>query len=206
MEYQDRADQRAREHRNDGPDPSYRTRVRSSRERRLRGETGQCQREDRRRQVGCAQSANGCVAHSHRRRGQRDDRPALRERSGDGHSDRGDDWHRVGVAVGGAVAGIGTTLGMLPLMTTAGIDGNVPVAAVVVVDDVDVDAEDVVASDELAGRVVSPTPLQPSSNAINATEERMRSGMCVFPFKIPPPPPPSTSCRERGTETGLAGL
>jgi len=29
-----------------------------------------------------------------------------------------------GVAVGGAVDGIGTTLGMLPLRTTAGIDGN----------------------------------------------------------------------------------
>ena len=59
-----------------------------------------------------------------------------------------------GVAVGGALAGIGTTLGMLPLMTTGGIDGNVPVAAVVVVDVVDVvdvDTEDVVASDELAG-------------------------------------------------------
>jgi len=65
-------------------------------------------------------------------------------------------------------------------MTTGGIDGNVPVAAVVVDVVADVDVEDVVASDELAGSVVSPTPLQLSSNAINATEERMRSGMVCF--------------------------
>ena len=45
-----------------------------------------------------------------------------------------------GVAVGGAVDGIGTTLGMLPLMTTAGIDGNGggAVLVVAVVDVVDV--------------------------------------------------------------------
>jgi hypothetical protein len=52
-----------------------------------------------------------------------------------------------GVAVGGAFDGIGTTLGMLPLMTTAGIDGNVGGAVlVVVVEVVDVLDDDVAVS------------------------------------------------------------
>jgi hypothetical protein len=51
-----------------------------------------------------------------------------------------------GVAVGGALDGIGTTLGMLPLMTTAGIDGKgggavLVVAVVDVVDVLDVVAD-----------------------------------------------------------------
>ena len=54
-----------------------------------------------------------------------------------------------GGAVGGAFDGMGTTLGMLPLMTTAGIDGNgggaVLVVAVVDVVDVLVVLADVVA-------------------------------------------------------------
>ena len=99
------------------PKPSRRTWVRTSGERRVRGETGERQREDGRRQVGCAQSANGRVSDAHRRGGQRDDRPALPECPTEGHSDRGD-------RRAGEQQGLARRCDHQPLTTRSRLHGN----------------------------------------------------------------------------------